>query len=68
MRPRHGHIQFPASGCVRTFANFAATMSAYLFDNPELAAKVAQQEPNYLHQNTPSIITEYNQAKGTGGK
>ncbi|WP_223649125.1 hypothetical protein [Hymenobacter psoromatis] len=49
-------------------AAFAATMSAYLFDNPELAAKVARQEPNYLHQNTPVIIAEYNQAKVAGGK
>lgn len=49
-------------------ANFAATMSAYLFDNPALAAKVARQEPNYLHPNTPAIIAEYNQAKTAGGK
>ena len=49
-------------------AGFAETMSAYLADNPELAAKVAQQEPNYLHQNTPAIIIEYNQAKTANGK
>lgn len=47
-------------------ADFATTMSAYLFDNPALAAKVARQEPNYLHPNTPAIIAEYNQAKLAG--
>lgn len=49
-------------------AGFAETMSAYLFDNPELAGKVARQEPNYLHRDTPAIITEYNRAKTAGSK
>ncbi|MGI4736685.1 MAG: hypothetical protein ACRYG7_16045 [Janthinobacterium lividum] len=44
-------------------AHFADLMSAYLFDNPDLAGKVARQEPHYLHANTPTIIAEYNRAK-----
>ena len=48
-------------------ARFAEQMSAFLLDNPELAGKVARQEPNYLYANTPAIIAEYNQAKA-GGK
>jgi hypothetical protein len=47
-------------------AHFAELMSAYLFDNPGLAGKVARQEANYLHVNTPTIIAEYNQAKLSG--
>lgn len=47
-------------------AHFAELMSAYLFDNPELAGKVARQEPAYLHANTPAIIAEYNRAKTSG--
>jgi hypothetical protein len=46
-------------------AHFAELMSAYLFDNPDLAGKVARQEPNYLHANTPTIIAEYNQVKAS---
>ncbi|MGI4866374.1 MAG: hypothetical protein ACRYFZ_20780 [Janthinobacterium lividum] len=49
-------------------AHFAELMSAYLFDNLDLAGKVARQEPNYLHANTPTIIAEYNQAKGASNK
>jgi hypothetical protein len=41
-------------------ANFATTLSAYLSDEPELAAKIARQEPNYSYINMPSIISEYN--------
>lgn len=44
-------------------ADFATALSAYLADAPELAAKVARQEPNYLHLNTPAIIAKYNQLK-----
>ena len=47
-------------------AHFAELMSAYLFDNPELAGKVARQEPTYLHANTPAIVAEYNRAKTSG--
>lgn len=47
-------------------AHFAELMSAYLFDNAELAGKVARQEANYLHANTPTIVAEYNQAKTSG--
>lgn len=47
-------------------AHFAELMSAYLFDNPALAGKVARQEPAYLHANTPAIIAEYNRAKTSG--
>ncbi len=47
-------------------AHFAELMSAYLVDKPELAGKVARQEPSYLYANTPAIITEYNRAKAGG--
>jgi hypothetical protein len=47
-------------------AHFAEQMSVYLSDNPDLAGKVARQEPNYLQVNTPTIIAEYNQTKASG--
>ncbi|MGI4874096.1 MAG: hypothetical protein ACRYFX_23295 [Janthinobacterium lividum] len=46
-----------------TRAHFAQLMSAYLFDNPELAAKVTRQQPGYQHRDTPAILAEYNRAK-----
>lgn len=51
-----------------TRAGFAELMSAYLFDNPELAAKVARREPGYAHRNTPTIIAEYNRTKAAAGQ
>ncbi|UOQ99982.1 hypothetical protein MUN81_10885 [Hymenobacter sp. 5317J-9] len=47
-------------------AHFAELMSAYLADNPELAGKVARQEPHYLHADTPAIVAEYNRARTAG--
>jgi hypothetical protein len=47
-------------------AHFAELMSAYLADNQELAGKIARQEANYLHANTPSILLEYNRAMAAG--
>ena len=47
-------------------AHFAEQMSAYVADNADLAGKIARQEPNYLHANTPAIIAEYNGAKASG--
>lgn len=44
-------------------AKFATTLSAYLADEPELAAKIARQEANYLYLNMPVIIAAYNELR-----
>lgn len=44
-------------------AKFAIALSAYLADEPVLAAKIARQEANYGYRNMPVIIAEYNELR-----
>ncbi len=41
--------------------NFANQVAAFLHDNPELARRVAAEQPGYRYENLESIIQQYNQ-------
>ncbi len=43
--------------------DFASRMSQYVFDYPELAAKVAAKQPGFEQRDVPAIIAEYNRFK-----